>query len=272
MGIGNQKTTNHISGFKSEIDSAAGQKSSVFFNWFNESGGDIELNFIRGKCDFVYYFLLPLLARKLNLKNKTVLEIGYGGGRLLAEAATVFKKAIGIDVHSQKDLVLKELNSRGINNIELIQNNGREIPVQNDSVDVVYSLIVLQHVEKIEIFNNYLNEAYRVLRDGGYAILFYGRLHRRSINTRSRILYFIDRILDRASHKQYKEFAAEVNCTNLIVANKYVRGLCQRLGFEILQEGVSRKIPDTAMYGGQSYIIVRKKPRNLPGMQSESIL
>lgn len=52
-----------------------------------------------------------------------------------------------------------------------------------------------------------------------------------------------------------------LNCTNLIVAQKYVRDMCQNLGFDILQEGVSRKIPDTTTYGGQSFIILRKKSK-----------
>ena len=64
------------------------------------------------------------------------------------------------DVHDNNNLVEDELKSppffkaRGISfNIRLLKKQyGREIPLGDATVDFIYSFIVLQHVEKIGIF------------------------------------------------------------------------------------------------------------------------
>ncbi|MBI5728358.1 MAG: SAM-dependent methyltransferase, partial [Candidatus Magasanikbacteria bacterium] len=40
-----------------------------------------------------------MISRLTDPKRQTALEIGCGGGRLLAAAAAVFGRVIGIDIH-----------------------------------------------------------------------------------------------------------------------------------------------------------------------------
>ena len=143
MGTGNKKTTNHITGFKEEIDKASKGNLNTFFNWFDESGGDIDTNFIKGQCEFALYILMPLFKLLKNPKNKTALEIGYGGGRLLAAASNYFGKVIGIDIHNNIQIVKNEFKKRSITNYELLRNDGISIPIEGSSIDCVYSFIVL---------------------------------------------------------------------------------------------------------------------------------
>jgi ubiquinone/menaquinone biosynthesis C-methylase UbiE len=146
----------------------------------------------------------------------------------------------------------------GISNFELLQNDGKNIPVADASIDLVYSFIVLQHVEKIKIFNSYIEETYRILNDGGIAILFFGRLYEFSSNTQSKILYFIDTLLEMLHPKGYKEILTNVNCTNLKVSMSYAKKATKIAGFTILSQGVSKKLPGFQNYGGQHYLILKK--------------
>lgn len=258
MAVGNKKTTNHIMGFKEAIEKASKGDANDFFNWFDESGGDIDTNFIKGQCEFTLYILMPTLKLLKNPKNKTALEIGYGGGRLLAAASYFFRKVIGIDIHNKMSTVKDEFEKRDITNYELLQNDGQTIPVKNSSIDLVYSFIVLQHVEKIDIFESYLKESYRVLNKGGLAVLFFGRLYQISSNTESKILYKVDRFLEKIHPKGFNEVLAKINCTNLKISLNYAKKKAQETGFSMLSEGVSKKLPNMTKYGGQHFLILRK--------------
>lgn len=258
MRASRKKTNNHLGEFKNEINEASKKDSNTFFNWFNESGGDIDTNFIKGQCEFTLYILMPLMKLMQDLKSKTALEIGYGGGRLLAAASSSFKKVIGIDIHNNSQIVEAELKKRNIHNFKLLQNDGKNIPVKDSFVDLVYSFIVLQHVGKIDIFNNYLKETYRVLKRGGHAILFFGRLYSYSSNTELKLLFAIDRFLERIHPKGFKEISAKINCSNLLISINYSKNKSREYGFSIVEEGVSRKLPNIFKYGGQYFLILKK--------------
>jgi len=259
MGAGNTKVTNHRKGFVDEIEKVSKLDDSTFFNWFNESGGDINTNFLKGQCEFALFILLPILRLLDEPKKKVALEIGYGGGRLLAAACQSFKEVVGVDVHGHASKVERELNRRGIENFRLLQNDGKALPVEDSSIDLVYSFIVLQHVEKIDIFDSYMLEAYRSLNQGGYAVLFFARLSRYSVNRKSKFLYQVDRLAERLSRKGYREILARVNCVNLTISLKYAKKRAKEAGFSIVSEGVSKKIPLLQKYGGQHYLVLRKE-------------
>lgn len=257
MGIGLHKIENHIDGFKEEIKMASSSSPRTFFNWFDDCGGDVYDNFLSGKCEFILYILTPLLGLLKKPADKVVLEIGYGGGRLLAAAAEIFKTAVGVDIHENSDLVSQELKRRCVENFQLLQNDGRHIPVGDCEVDLVYSNIVLQHVEKIDIFESYVKESFRVLKHDGYVVLYFGRLFTFSLNTKSSLLYAIDTLLEKICFRGYKEIFTRVNVTNLKITMNYAQSVCEKVGFSVVGHGVSRKIP-SLRYGGQNYLVLKK--------------
>ena len=193
--------------------------------------------------------------------EKTVLDLGYGGARMLAAASRHFKKAIGVDIHDENSLVTEELKKRGIENIELIKSDGESIPVNDESIDLVYSFIVLQHVEKIEIFKKYFEETYRILKPNGLAVLYFGREYKYSMAKSSRLLYFIDRLYEYFKlRKGYRELPARVNTTNLNVSLGYAQKVAIGCGFKKMKVLVSRKdVPDGVnLYGGQNGLVLKK--------------
>lgn len=262
MAIGKKiETRGHIVGFREEIAKAAESTDNGFFTWFDHAK-DKEDAFARGDWDFIHHIYRPCVKFITTPENKIALEIGHGGGRILAAACHSFKTVIGIDIHDNNAKVEDELRKRGITNFRLIKTGGLDIPLEDESVDFIYSFIVLQHVEKYKIFENYLKESYRLLKTNGIAVLYFGRKYWLSKNRGSRLLYQIERF---AEHllllKGYQELPARVNSTNLIVSLVHAKALAQSLGFDVLCELVSRKhAPEgIILFGGQNGLVIRKR-------------
>lgn len=254
------ETRGHVVGFREEIDRAARRGKDAFFTWF-DSAQNTDVVFLRGQWDFMVHIGLPLSKYLSNPEDKIALEIGHGGGRILLAACRSFKKVIGVDVHNNNKLVEAELRSRGVSNFELFKTDGSTIPVKDSIVDIVYSFIVLQHIEKIDVFNRYLKETCRVLKSGGIAVLYFGRKCFYSLNSSYRFNYLIDCFLERfLLIKGFEELPAKVNCKNLIVSLRYAEKLTKGCGFLTLKKCVShKKVPDgISLYGGQHGLVLKK--------------
>ena len=253
------ETRSHIVGFREEIDNMARHGREAFFTWFNRAR-NTDAAFLRGQWDFMVHIAMPLSKYVIHPENKVALEIGHGGGRLLSAACRSFKKVIGVDIHNNNKIVEGELKNRGILNFELFKTDGSTIPLKDSTVDIVYSFIVLQHVEKITIFNRYLKETCRILKPKGIAILYFGRKHFfKSENTR--LFYLIDCFLERLFLRQgFEELPARVNYTNLVISSKYAKNFANKVGFIVLEKCVSHEnVPDgISLYGSQHGLILKK--------------
>jgi ubiquinone/menaquinone biosynthesis C-methylase UbiE len=262
MGTGrNVETRGHVVGFKEEIGRTADLSAEAFLTWFDDAA-DSEESFVRGAWDFTIHIAQPLAPYLCMPEKKTVLEVGHGAGRILASAARHFGEAIGIDVHDRNDLVRGELAARGVGNVRLLETDGRGIPLPDASVDVAYTFIVFQHIERIAIFESYLREIHRALRRGGVAMIYFGRWNHWSLARRSPLFYAADRISERLLLPHgYREMKAPVNHTNLIITLGHAVHLARAAGFEILDRVVSRKhVPDgTMLYGGQHGLVLRRR-------------
>ena len=152
---------------------------------------------------------------------------------MIAAASRYFMHVIGIDVHENNSRVEDELKNRGVRNIRLEKTNGQEIPLDDATVDFVYSFVVLQHVEKIRILEKYFQESSRVLKKNGIAVLYFGRKCSFSVNKSSRLLYLLDRMAEIVFLPNgYRELPARVNETNLIVSLPKAKRLAKNAGFK----------------------------------------
>jgi cyclopropane fatty-acyl-phospholipid synthase-like methyltransferase len=104
-------------------------------------------------------------------KDKTLLEIGAGAGRMTHRFAQLYGRVIALDV-SEQMLRLGWGNLTGVDNIEWVIGSGVDLDVIPDrSVDDVFSYITLQHVPSAAAVLRYLEDASRVLRQGGQGAL-----------------------------------------------------------------------------------------------------
>ena len=262
MAVGKEiESRGHVLGFKEEISLAAASKGEDFFTWF-DTAQDKDSAFVRGSWDFLYHIAHPSIRYISKPEDKVALEIGYGGGRILAAASRHFKTVIGVDVHDQRVKVEDEMKKRGIYNTRLLQTGGMDIPVEDGSVDFAYSFIVFQHLEKIEVFRKYIREIYRVLKTDGIAVLYFGRKAYFSENTSRRMGYILDCLLERVwLPKGFQEIQSRVNDINLLISHTYAKSFVREVGFEVLKRLVSRKkVPDgVKLLGSQNGLVLRKK-------------
>ena len=109
----------------------------------------------------------PTALAKLN-RGETVLDLGSGGGidvLLSAKRVGPAGKAYGLDMTDEM-LALARENQRkaGIENVEFLKGEIEEIPLPDNSVDVIISNCVINlSADKGKV----LREAYRVLKPGG---------------------------------------------------------------------------------------------------------
>jgi SAM-dependent methyltransferase len=103
-----------------------------------------------------------------DVRGKTILDIGCGSGRnsilLVNRGATIY----GLDISdSLIQLARKRLEEHGIKErVNFVVGSAHDIPFDNDSVDIVFGIAILHHLDLKAVSK----EVKRILRKGGRAI------------------------------------------------------------------------------------------------------
>lgn len=101
------------------------------------------------------------------LKGKeSILDFGCGTGRLTEFMAKDFKKVIGVDISSTMIIQGKQ-RLQELKNVELLETDGKTIPLPEISIDIVFSYLVFQHIKDRPMVINTFKEIYRVLKPKG---------------------------------------------------------------------------------------------------------
>jgi SAM-dependent methyltransferase len=114
--------------------------------------------------------LLPALTALLDGSEHTVLDLGCGSGRLTADLAAALGphgRAIGIDPVAE---LLALAPARPSTSFGLLE-DGAPLPLDDDSVDVVFTLTVLGGLLGDGELDAMAAELRRVLRPGGLVVL-----------------------------------------------------------------------------------------------------
>jgi SAM-dependent methyltransferase len=100
---------------------------------------------------------------------EVALDFGCGVGRLTRALGGHFREAVGVDISGEMIRLARELNEGRNCRFEL--NVTPDLAVfETNSLDFVYSALVLQHLPRKELIRSYLGEFLRVLRPGGVAV------------------------------------------------------------------------------------------------------
>ena len=101
--------------------------------------------------------------------NSIVLDFGCGDGYISRGIANTVKKVVAVDI---SDEMLKQLQNKvalqAIDNIETKLCDLDEIPVKDNSIDVVCASMILHHIENPRLV---VKEFKRVLKNGGWVFL-----------------------------------------------------------------------------------------------------
>ena len=112
---------------------------------------------------------LSTLTQERDPRKLRLLELGCGIGRMTKPLADVFGEVVGVDV-SVEMISLARVRLAGVPNARVEVNNGTDLSgFGDDSFDVCFSFIVLQHIPERSVIERYIIEMARVLRRGGVA-------------------------------------------------------------------------------------------------------
>jgi FkbM family methyltransferase len=110
-----------------------------------------------------------LAASRLPAERGLALDFGCGAGRLSRALAAYFEHVVGVDVSSSMLEAARALN-RDVTNIEFRENASPRLEgIADESVDLVYSNMTLQHIPA-DLAAGYVDEFFRVLAPGGVAV------------------------------------------------------------------------------------------------------
>ncbi|MCB0352948.1 MAG: glycosyltransferase [Bdellovibrionales bacterium] len=129
--------------------------------WMSDGYSSDEAMWESGRRDF------SIISKDISaLREKRVLELGCGVGRMLRAASEECSEVVGIDVSDVALTKAEELLSDR-ENITLVQGNGIDLhPLEDNSFDLVYSFAALSSVPA-QIIARYLHEMQRVVKPNG---------------------------------------------------------------------------------------------------------
>ena len=135
---------------------------------------------LRGAPD-IYNRLIHRLQKRALLQaariteTGTCLEFGCGVGRWEESLSSRVKTICGIDISSEMLSEAEEkLKAAGIENVQLCRFDGRRIPYQTDSFDLLFSVTVLIHIIDPEILRGAIGEICRVTAPDGQILVLEG--------------------------------------------------------------------------------------------------
>ncbi len=142
--------------------------------------------------------------------ERTMLEVGCGVGRMTRAFSARFGRVFALDISPEMLRKAKALHENATN-IFWVQGDGSGLyMIRDESVDFVFSYIVLQHVPTKDLVLRYICEMLRVLKpDGAFQFQFNSR-HEPTMNWKGRLAWgLIDRLrepvlgldLRKASHR-----------------------------------------------------------------------
>lgn len=252
-------------GFKAELREIRKMGKDAFFSWFD--GGETVDGAYEKSKDVFTRLMLPWAKKYLGkLNEKVSLDIGYGGGGQVFAASKHFKYSIGLDVHGEISSVEAELRKRqgGRNkNTALFIGEGKNIPMDKDKIDFVYSWVTFLHLGTIQVVEEYLKEMFRVMKEGGVAVLFFTRLIR-SHQVQSMNQYVEDMKKENLHQTGFREGGplTRVNRPNLIMSFWKMERLAKEHGFSVI--GATHSENEEGKVCGQHGLVFMKPKKKKP--------
>ncbi len=113
-------------------------------------------------------FVRPLLRETgIEPSRLSVMEIGCGAGRMTEFFARDFRRVVAVDASRGMLALARRRVPAG--NVLWVCSDGTSLSgIADQAVDFVFSYKVLQHILQIEVVENYVREASRVTKAGGW--------------------------------------------------------------------------------------------------------
>ena len=130
--------------------------------------GDLDGFFALGE-HFVEVLADPVLV---GIARGRALDLGCGLGRITRALTRRFEEVVGVDVSAQMVHRAETLHPASeFPGISFHATDGTSLPLEDESVDFVFSYEVFQHLPSREVMHGNLLEVARVLRPDGLAVI-----------------------------------------------------------------------------------------------------
>jgi len=103
-------------------------------------------------------------------ERRIALDFGCGVGRLTRPLASHFESVIGVDISEPMIAQARQWHDSCRGCSFLLNTGGDLLSFENDSVDLIYTRYVLQHLPSGDLVQSYLREFIRILRPGGLLV------------------------------------------------------------------------------------------------------
>jgi len=147
--------------------------------------------FASGEEDYQRLVAPPLARWQWAPQGKTILELGCGAGRMTRSFAGRFGRVFALDISPAMLARAKELLG-DVPNVVWLQGNGKDLSVVDaESVDCVFSYIVLHHMPVRRLAIGYICEMLRMLKPGGAFLFQFSTLHQPTMNWKGRLAWAV---------------------------------------------------------------------------------
>ncbi len=113
---------------------------------------------------------LQAMIKRVDLHGKVVADVGSGSGLSSFEFAKMAKKVIGVEVEdAMREIAERERDIRKVDNVEFIKGDAKNIPLPDNSVDVVTGITLA--IYPVDGFRGFVREATRIATDQGLIVM-----------------------------------------------------------------------------------------------------
>lgn len=134
----------------------------------------------------------PVLARcGIAPGGELMIELGCGAGRMTPNFARRYRRVLALDLSAEMLQRACGIHAHR-KNILWLRVNGTDLGcLASDSVDFIFSYLVLQHLPNEELVFSYVREMLRVLRPGGAFLFQFNGNHQPTMNLRGRLAWSV---------------------------------------------------------------------------------
>jgi SAM-dependent methyltransferase len=150
---------------------------------------DLHSFLVSGEKDYEE-LVAPVLERcGLCAAGEVMIELGCGAGRMTCTFARLYKRVMAIDISGEMLKRARVIDTRQ-ENILWVRVGGTDLScVAGNSVDYLFSYLVLQHLPTDELVFGYVREFLRVLRPGGAFLFQFNGSESPTMNWRGRFAW-----------------------------------------------------------------------------------
>lgn len=146
-----------------------------------------EESFLRsGEEDYLRFVEATMKRLRLEATGKSMLELGCGAGRMTRSFAQRFERVIAFDASPEMIERGRRLHS-GVPGITWLLGDGTDLSmIPSESMDFIFSYLVLQHLPAERFVHTYIAEMMRVLVEGGWCLFQFNGSSKHNMNWKGR--------------------------------------------------------------------------------------